>query len=438
MPVSLGTPGSDRQRAHERLGLLSALLVLTLPACSLGAQRGGSALPADVDAATRADVHRMTDSIGAILDAGVRDSAFPGAIAVIGTRAGVLVERAAGTIDWGPSPAPDALTVWDLASLTKVVALTSAMMKLVEARRVDLDAPVQRYLPEWTGPNKAQVTVRHLLTHSAGLPSWRPLYKEAQSPQSAVALALATPMDTLPGVRMVYSDLGAIILGQIVTRVSGVSFERFVESAIFAPAKMTETRFLPPASWKDRIAPTEIDPWRGRHLRGEVHDENAFALGGISSHAGLFSTARDLSRFARLYLNWGTLDGVRIIDSTTIAQFTRIQDPALSHRALGWETPNGSNSGGTRMSCAAFGHTGFTGTSIWMDPTRNLYVILLTNRVNPTRERRAISSVRVAVADAAMRLWTSGPAVSETSGARQSSEIRSEPRPLSGVRGCQN
>jgi CubicO group peptidase (beta-lactamase class C family) len=440
MPISLGTIDLWRLRRSARVGIaISALALISLPACGVTAQRAtATADRVDLGTIARGDVTRLTDSLGIILENAVRDSAFPGAIAVVGTRDGVLVERVAGHLDWAPSPAPDAATLWDLASLTKVVALTSAMMKLVEQRRVDLDAPVQRYLPDWTGPNKELVTVRHLLTHSSGLPAWRPLYKEAASPQGAVSLALATPLDTLPGLRMVYSDLGAIILGQIVQRVSGVPFERFVHEQIFAPAKMTETRFLPPESWKARIAPTEIDPWRGRHLRGEVHDENAFALGGVSSHAGLFSTARDLGRFARMYLNWGTIDGVRIFDSTTVATFTRMQNPALSHRALGWETPNGSNSGGTRMSCAAFGHTGFTGTSIWMDPVRNLFVLLLTNRVNPTRERRAISSVRVVVADAAQGLWTTGLAASETSGSRQSSETRSDRSAASGVRGCQS
>lgn len=354
----------------------------------------------DAAMARRVDARRLADSIGVLLEQGVRDSAFPGAIAIIGTRDGILVERPAGRIDWASSPAPGATTLWDLASLTKVVALTSAMMLLVEEGRVDLDAPVQRYVPEWLGAGKEAVTVRHLLTHSSGLPSWRPLYKEAGSPAEALALVLATPLDTVPGVRMVYSDLGAILLGHLVARVAGEPFDRFVTRRVFDPLGMTETRFLPPAVLRPRIAPTEIDPWRQRHLRGEVHDENAFALGGVSAHAGLFSTARDLARLARMYLNDGTLDGHRLLLPETIAQFTRAQNPSLSHRALGWETPTGTNSAGRHASSRAFGHTGFTGTSIWIDPGQNLFVLLLTNRVNPTRERRAISDVRIAVADA--------------------------------------
>jgi CubicO group peptidase (beta-lactamase class C family) len=244
------------------------------------------------------------------------------------------------------------------------------------------------------------VTIRHLLTHSSGLPAWRPLYKEAEDPASAMALAIATPLDTAPGVRMVYSDLGAIILGEVVARVTNHKFDEWVDEVVFKALGMRETMFRPPTRLRDRIAPTEIDPWRQRHLRGEVHDENAFALGGVSSHAGLFSTATDLVRLAQMYLGNGTLDGQRFVSEQTIDLFTRVQDSTLSHRALGWETPNGTNSAGRLMSKRSFGHTGFTGTSFWVDRDRGVFVILLSNRVNPTREHRGITGVRTAVADA--------------------------------------
>jgi CubicO group peptidase (beta-lactamase class C family) len=344
----------------------------------------------------------LQDSLKSLLLQGVRDSAFPGAIAVVGTRAGAVVTATAGRLDWTDSPAPDSTTLWDMASLTKVVALTSAMMLLVESGRVNLDAPVQQYISEFRGSGKEAVTVRHLLTHSSGMPAWRPLYKEADGPDAALAMAIATPLDTAPGVRMVYSDLGAIILGELVRRVSGQSFESFVRDHVFATVGMRESMFRPPATLHARIAPTEVDPWRQRHLRGEVHDENAFALGGVSSHAGLFSTAQDLVRLARMYLNDGTIDGRRFVSKRTIDHFTAVQDPALSHRALGWETPNGNNSAGRLMSRRSFGHTGFTGTSLWIDRERGVFVILLSNRVNPTREHRAITGVRTAVADAAL------------------------------------
>ena len=385
---------------NSRAGLLvlSAVLAAGCATARPVEESGRAATPAP-------SVTGLADSLTAILSAGVRDSAFPGAIAVIGDRTGAIVTSKAGRLDWAPSPVPDESTLWDLASLTKVVGLTSAMMLLVESRAVELDAPVHRYVGEFRGRWKDAVTVRHLLTHSSGLPAWRPLYKEAENPAAAMALAIATPLDTLPGVRMVYSDLGAIILGEIVTRVSGQPFDRFLQDRVFTPLGMRETFFRPAPSLIDRVAPTEIDPWRQRHLRGEVHDENAFALGGISSHAGLFSTSHDLIRLARMYLGDGTLDGQRFLSPSTIRQFTSVQDSTLSHRALGWETPNGSNSAGHLMSKRAFGHTGFTGTSIWMDLDRGVFVLLLTNRVNPTRERRAIGAIRIAVADAALGYW---------------------------------
>jgi CubicO group peptidase (beta-lactamase class C family) len=203
---------------------------------------------------------------------------------------------------------------------------------------------------------------------------------------------------------MVYSDLGAIILGQIVERVSGEPLDAYLTRHVFKPLGMASTQYRPGADLLPRIAPTEYDPWRQRHLRGEVHDENAFSLGGISGHAGLFSTGHDVARLTRMYLNSGILDGVRIVQPETIRRFTTVQDSAFSHRAMGWETPNGANSAGRLMKRPAFGHTGFTGTSIWIDPTRDLFVVLLTNRVNPTRQNLRIGAVRTALADAVVRI----------------------------------
>lgn len=380
--------------------------VLAASACRLPGQGPASAaLPRvtpEVATARGLDLATLQTRLDHVLQAAIADSAFPGGVALVGSRAGILAQSAAGRLDAADPTVPNERTLWDLASLTKVVGMTSGVLRLVQEGRIDLDAPVQRYLPEWTGPGKERVTVRHLLTHSSGLPSWRPLYKEATSPSQALALVFATPLDTVPGARMVYSDLGAILLGQIVTRVAGTPFNEFVTRQVFRPLGMRETAWRPSASLRARIAPTEIDPWRQRHLRGEVHDENAFALGGISAHAGLFSSAADLSRLARMYLNNGRLDGVQVLDSATIARFTARPDSPLSNRALGWEKPNGSNSAGRRMSAAAFGHTGFTGTSFWVDPANDVFVILLTNRVNPTRENRKIGQVRIAVADAVM------------------------------------
>ena len=342
----------------------------------------------------------LEDSLRTILTIGVRDSVFPGAIAVIGDRRGILTQVSVGRIDWAAdAPAPDLNTVWDMASLTKVLGMTTAMMQLVEEGRVVLDAPVQRYLPEWTGRNKERVTVRQLLTHSAGLPAFRQLWKLTPTADSARALLMATPLDTVPGARMVYSDIGAVLLGFIVERVSGESLDRYLVRSVFVPLGMNDTRYLPPKEWLPRTAPTERDPWRGRLLRGEVHDENAAFLERPVAHAGLFSTANDLARFARALLNEGSLDGARVVRAETVRDFTRVQNVLLSNRALGWETPTGGNSAGRVMRRPAYGHTGFTGTSVWIDPANDRFVLLLTNRVNPTRENSRIGPVRTAVAD---------------------------------------
>jgi beta-N-acetylhexosaminidase len=342
----------------------------------------------------------LEDSLRALLARGVRDSVFPGAIAIVGDRNGIVTQVSAGRIDWAAdAPAPDLHTIWDLASLTKVVGMTTAMMQLSEQGKVVLDAPVQRYLPEWTGRWKERVTVRHLLTHSAGLPAFKQLWKMTGTADSARAILMNTALDTVPGARMVYSDIGAILLGWIIERVSGQSLDAYLAERVFTPLGMMETRYLPPAEWRPRIAPTERDPWRGRHLRGEVHDENAHFLERPVAHAGLFSSANDLARFARALLNEGTLDGTRIVRAETVRDFTRVQNVQLSNRALGWETPNGTNSAGRVMKRPAYGHTGFTGTSIWIDPPNDRFVILLTNRVNPTRENSRIGPIRTAVGD---------------------------------------
>jgi CubicO group peptidase (beta-lactamase class C family) len=382
-------------------------LLLTAAGCATAAGRASDSATSAASPATPPNAAlgaEVQDTVRAVLERALTDSAFPGAFAIVGRSTGVLARYGVGSLDVTPSPRPDENTLWDMASLTKVVAMTSALMQLVDQGKVDLDAPVGRYVSEFTGTDKERVTVRHLLTHSSGLPAWRPLYKEAYTPEEARALAIATPLDTLPGIRMAYSDLGAIILGQIVERVSGEPLDDYVVRHVFGPLGMTSTRYRPPAGLLPRIAPTEFDPWRQRKLRGEVHDENASRLGGVSGHAGLFSTGRDAARFARMYLGGGVLDGRRIVSAERIRQFTTVQDSALSHRALGWETPNGSNSAGRLMKRPAFGHTGFTGTSMWMDPSRDLFVILLTNRVNPTRQNLRIGGVRVALADAVVRV----------------------------------
>jgi CubicO group peptidase (beta-lactamase class C family) len=346
------------------------------------------------------------------------DSAYPGAVVAVGRHGRLALLAAVGHYGTADPRAVTPSTVYDLASLTKVIGLTTACMILVDQGRLDLDAPVQRYLPEFQGARKAQVTIRHLLTHSSGLPAWRPLFHEARNRPAVLALVDTTPLDTVPGTRFVYSDLGAIVLMQIVERITGERIDHYLARAVFGPLAMPSTRYQPPDSWRSRIAPTELDTaFRHRLIRGEVHDENAWRMGGVSGHAGLFSNALDLARFADWLLReersepsrgagLGAADSpscVTLCFSTdVVARFTRRQNlPPGSTRALGWDTPSdsGYSSAGSKLSRRAFGHTGFTGTSIWMDPDRDLFLILLTNRVNPTRTNTRLLQVRATVAD---------------------------------------
>lgn len=424
--VSFGDPYLERQLPGLRTHLLawnpwSAWAERAAARVLVGEAPAPGALPitlAEGGAAARlardpSVLVSLRDSVRQVLDRAVAGGAFPGALAVVGTRDRVLASYAAGRIDGAAgAPAPDDRTLWDLASLTKVIGTTSAMMQLVGTGKVSLDAPVQRYLPRWTGAGKERVTVRHLLTHSSGLPAFKQYFREVPNPGAAsrdtmLALIYATPLEAAPGARMVYSDFGAILLGEIVEKVSGQRLDAYLAQHVFAPLGMKDTRYLPVgvadasrARLVARAAPTEVDRWRGRHLRGEVHDENAYALGGVSGHAGLFSTAPDLTRFAQALLNRGRLGAARVFNPETVDLFTTRADPAFSSRALGWDTPTGTNSAGHLLSPRAFGHTGFTGTSLWVDPANGVFVLLLTNRVNPSRENTRIGDVRVALADA--------------------------------------
>ena len=339
------------------------------------------------------------------LRAEVDSGAFPGAVVAVGRHGRLALLAAAGHYGVEDKHPVEPGTLYDLASLTKVIGLTTACMLLVDQGKLELDAPVQRYVPAFRGRYKERVTIRHLLTHSSGLPAWRPLYRETETRAAALALVDTTPLDAPPGERFVYSDLGAMVLMQVVDTLAGEPLDRFLESNVFGPLGMTATRFVPPPSWRDKIAPTEHDTtFRRRLLRGEVHDANAARLEGVSGHAGLFSNALDLSRFAAMLLSGGAWDDLQLVRSETVAEFTERQNmPPGSSRALGWDTPSeprdAGSSAGTKLSPGSFGHTGFTGTSIWMDPDRDLFIILLTNRVNMPTATTTIRRVRPRVAD---------------------------------------
>ncbi len=337
-----------------------------------------------------------------VLEDFLAEKAFPGGVLAVGHRGALVHLRAFGRLTYDEAaPAVTEGTLYDVASLTKVVATTTMAMILADEERLDLGSPVQAFLPRFTGDGKDKVTVRHLLTHSSGVDWWAPLYEEVEGQDAYVERIQAMDLVYEPGSRSKYSDLGLILLGEILERVAGESLDAFARRRIFEPLGMADTMFRPGFELLERIAPTENDPWRGRVLRGEVHDENAHALGGVAPHAGLFSTAGDLARFTQMMVNGGVFEHHRIVSRAMVEAFTRKAGVPDSTRALGWDTksPEGS-SAGTLFSADSYGHTGYTGTSIWIDPERQLFVILLTNRVHPTRDNILIRKVRPAVADA--------------------------------------
>jgi serine-type D-Ala-D-Ala carboxypeptidase len=345
--------------------------------CTLGAP---CPLPARVPDSVGMSASRLA-AVDRVVERGVQAAGFPGAAVIIGRRHATVLSRGYGTLDWSPSStavSPDR-TLYDLASLTKVVATTSAVMVLYDEHRLSLDAPVSRYLPSFAHGSKDRVTIRELLEHRSGLPAGRNLahlMHFVPAPVRARELILSTPLEYEPGTAELYSDVGMDVLGFVVEAIAHQPLDRFVQRRIFAPLGMTSTTYRPDAARRGRAAPTERNSSRGHPLKGEVHDGDAYVLGGVAGHAGLFSTASDLARFSQMLLDGGTLDGRRIIADTTVALFTR---RSAGWRALGWDTCAGGASCGQHMSERAYGHTGFTGTSLWIDPDRGLYVIVLAN-----------------------------------------------------------
>ncbi len=344
------------------------------------------------------------------VEEGIAGGVYPGAVLVVGRHDRVIYQRGYGHFTWSPrSPVPDPdSSLFDLASLTKVVATLPAVMKLVETGALDLDRPVQFYLPEFRGKGKEAVTVRHLLAHTSGLRSFLPLDQLASDAETARRLVLAEPLRWPPGSRVEYSDLNAMLLGWIVEAVSGATLDRFAME-IHRELGMNQTMFNPPFSIWRRVVPVGI--WRGTPVAGGVHDQNAARLGGVSGHAGLFSTGKDLARYARFIL--AALRGVECgpLKRSTVELFAR---RAATNRALGWElndTTTSENSG-TLLSSSALGHTGFTGTLIWIDPGNDLFVVFLTNRVYAPRTGHSIArlkEIRARVTDAAVALSTAFP-----------------------------
>jgi CubicO group peptidase (beta-lactamase class C family) len=360
----------------------------------------------------------MDASLPARLDSIIRvalaEGAAPGAAVAVGRHSRLVLLKGYGTLDYAAgSPAVEPTSLYDLASLTKVVATTSAAMILEETGKLDLNRTVSSYLPELNAPDKATITVRMLLTHSGGLEAYAPLYREARGKAEYLAQINQRPLQYPPGTQTVYSDWDMVLLQAVIERIAGLSLDSFVDGHLFRPLRMTDTRFRPDTSdraLRRRIAVTAQDSLRGGPLQGVVHDANAWAMGGVAGHAGLFASARDLAIFAQFLLDGGTYASVRIVSPTTIARWTSRQAPGTS-RALGWDTPAPTSSAGRYFSPRSFGHTGFTGTSLWIDPERGLFVVLLMNRVNSRGEAGRHVQLRRDVADAVQRAVIDAPLV---------------------------
>ncbi len=347
------------------------------------------------------------ENVDSVVESAMRDSAFPGAVLVI-ARNGILVhEKAYGMYDYAPyAKSVETNSIFDLASVTKVISTTSAVMRLVGEGKLDLDDPVVKYFPKFGQNGKEHITIYNLLIHNSGLVGWGKFYEKCKTPEEMLDTIFAARLTYITGDTTIYSDLGLITTGKIVEKVSGATLDRFVDSVFFKPLGMSSTMYNPPERLWNRVIPTEVDNyWRktGVAVKGTVHDENAWALGGVSGHAGLFSTAPNLAVFLQMLLNGGTYGGERYLKEEVIQRFTTRQSQKSS-RGIGWDTKASPRSfAGRTISEKAFLHTGFTGTSVVVDPTRGLIVVFLTNRVNPTRNTQKINSVRPKVHEAVVK-----------------------------------
>jgi beta-glucosidase-like glycosyl hydrolase/CubicO group peptidase (beta-lactamase class C family) len=420
VPAPLRAPLEETRDALDRSGILRArardVAVGSWP---------GEVAPESVG--LDASALELVDSI---VREAIADSATPGAALAVGRRGRLVRLRGYGRADWDPTSAPvTPATLYDLASLTKVVGTSTAAALLVDEDILDLEAPIAEILPWWGGdqPGKEEVTIRQLLLHRGGLPPFRRFFLEMEGREAFERAIGELPLEYPAGERTVYSDIGMMSVAFAVEALTGTPLDRFLDQRVWTPLGMTDTAFRPGPELLARIAPTEVDTlYRKVHVHGVVHDENAYAMGGVAGHAGLFSSIRDLAVFAQMMLDGGwappcdVADGsgtpchglrarsVRILQEETVGRFTRRYDDSSS-RALGWDTPSEGSSAGDYLSRTAFGHTGFTGTSIWIDPELELFVVLLTNRVNPTRDNQKHVALRRRIHDVIANATTDVP-----------------------------
>jgi CubicO group peptidase (beta-lactamase class C family) len=351
--------------------------------------------------------HNELFKIDEIVNNAIRDSVFPGAIVGI-VKDGVLAyNRGYGYQDYSKTQDVQPTDVYDVASITKVMATTAATMKLIDEDELSLDSKVAEFFPEFDTDDKKKITVRDILLHQSGLPPFRVYIDSIQTRKEIINAIKNEPLTYEPGSKYVYSDLGMILLGEIIHEVSGQSLDRYTRNEFYFPMNMYSTFFNPASTSRwlvSRISPTEIDTVFNRGLvRARVHDERAFFMDGVAGHAGLFSSSIDMAKFSTMLMNGGVYSGRRYLKAETIEQFTTLQSQ-LSGRGLGFDrkSPNGFTTAGQLASNDTFGHLGFTGTSLWIDREKNMAVILLTNRTYPNRSYgKRISEIRAKVADAA-------------------------------------
>jgi CubicO group peptidase (beta-lactamase class C family) len=375
-------------------------------------------VPASVLASTLNQRTRFTSAYS-VLERAIAGRAFPGAAFGVLLAGEILALDGVGRFTYGPeSPAVNPMTVFDLASVTKVMATTAVAMLLYDRRRLDLNLLVGDLLPAFAigaqvrsvwHRERRHITLRHLLAHSSGLPAYARLFETNRTSYALLEACLSMPLEASPGTRAEYSDIGFILLGKALEVLAREPLDIFCARELFAPLALTATRYQPPPAWRALIPPTVDDQtFRGRIIQGEVHDENCSVLGGVSGHAGLFSNALDVLRYASCIISNGSVlsnqtasQGTRLFTPATIQLFASRQSPPTdTSRALGWDTPSGESSSGRHFSQHSIGHLGYTGTSLWIDLEHKLAIVLLTNRTWPDRSTQAIRAIRPAFHDA--------------------------------------
>ena len=358
-------------------------------------------------------VPRLDPSFAPIEDfvtRGIRQGVYPGAVVVVGRSDSILYARGFGRLTWSaasPTPRADS-TRWDLASLTKVIATTSALMVLVDRHQVDLDAPVVKYLPGFDGEKRRRITVRMLLDHTSGLRAYVALYQQAPTRAEAISQLYREQPVRVPGTGAVYSDINAMLLGLLVEAVTGESLSSFSAREVFVPLRLSATGFAPSLSLQSSIAPSRMVS--GRPVPGRVDDANALRLGGVAGHAGLFATGIDVARFAQAWLHGGTVGDSSWVSSRVMREFLQ-RSRRSGTRVLGWDTPDQSSRQpsifGALAGARTYGHTGWTGTMLWVDPERDLFLVFLTNRSLAPRVRNSLTvlrGIRSSLSDLVIRL----------------------------------